>query len=96
MGTNNFTGVVRIELASPESRSGALTIMLNANNCNGENRTLITNPRITVADLSAIREADVPKGTQGFLPLKDITIVGNRRFPTRVSAVLGTRTRTSR
>ena len=55
----------------------------------------LPNPRITVADLSAIREADVPKGTQGFLPLKDITIVGNRRFPTRVSAALGTRTRTS-
>ena len=51
MGTNNITGVARIHahgskiramLAFPESRFGALTIMLNANNCNGENRTLIT------------------------------------------------------
>ena len=42
MGTDDFTGVARIELAFPESRSGALTIVLSAVSCNRENRTLIT------------------------------------------------------
>ena len=65
-------------LASPESRSGALTIVLSAISCNGENRG-----EPFGSSVASLRIADrvcdcliYPLQT-GFLPLKDITA----RFP---------------
>ena len=84
----SYTGIAgarRVELLSPESESGALTVMRSAISCNGENRT---------ASLSA--RPSLRSGSQTSLRPSHLPAIGLPTIERHYSAALGTRTPKSR
>lgn len=72
-----IAGTVRIELTSPESRSGTLTIVLSAASCDGENRTLIARVSDGLPAIG-IRHSAIPGTRTRTPPQEDYFLISNQ------------------